>query len=42
LYNRTTIIEKTTIISENRHETRSIDGGAERKVVINGGPGRET
>jgi len=41
IVNRTTIIEKTTIISENRHETRSIDGGAERKVVINGGPGRE-
>jgi len=41
VFNRTTIIEKTTLMNENRRETRSIDGGAARRVVINEGPGRE-
>ena len=41
IFNRTTIIEKTTRINENRRESRSIDGGAPRRVVINEGPGTE-
>jgi hypothetical protein len=41
IVDRPAIIEKTTLINENRRETRSIDGGAARKVVINEGPGRE-
>jgi hypothetical protein len=40
IVNNTTIINKTTQITELKRETRSIDGAKPQKVVINEGPGR--
>jgi len=41
IVNNTTIITKTTQITRIKRESRSIDGSAPRKVVINEGPGVE-
>lgn len=41
IVNNTTIINKTTVINNTKRETRSFDGAASQRVVVNEGPGVE-
>jgi len=41
IVNNTTIIQKTTVINNIKHETRRLDGSGSQKVVINEGPGMD-
>src|SRR6185436_15517878 len=39
IVNNTTVINKTKVISNVREETKTFDGAAPRKVMVNEGPG---